>query len=228
MLREKEEDMKLMRYYKNSSDYMQLLRFKERDVLTAIYKRQMLGVMFHQEFSIRMNLLSLRGFKRIAEYQFLEENFIMQSIARYWQENGDGTRISENKVDFSQVNILRVENSLPADANRNLITEKVAVEQVQKHFRFWLEWELETYNMLLDLYNYTSKNLLNPTKASVILNLAKTVEDEIKYLNRMVIDINRDSQATYLREDYQTRIHDCYRDKSHALSLDKVMEELGM
>lgn len=183
------------------------------DIFAMIEEHQISGMMLHEQMADFYDFLNLHGFKRMHEYRFLCESRSMRMVHRYF-------------INHYNMLILRGHPSSP-DAipsgwgayTRQQVTQDVRRRAVRDGIAKWDAWERETKK----LYETAYKELcdLGEIAASeFILQLVLDVDKELKYVDRLHINlesIEYDMSAIYLMQD---ELHEKYRKKAKSVGVD--------
>ena len=185
----------------------------ELEIFATISNRQVKALMFHHEMADYFDFLSLRGFKRMHEYQYLKESVEMRGLHRY-VINHVNRLIPEDKIaSFNEIpsswyNYTRKD----VDAS----TKKSAVKDaLQKYY----DWEAET----LALYEKAYSNMLELGKVAHLdkINcLICDVNKELKKACRLMLKYKAvDYDMICLVQD-QDELHEKYKEKTKKLGVD--------
>lgn len=184
-----------------------------KDVFSKINARQITALMFHDEMADLFDFLGLRGFKRMHEYQYFAESAEHRGLKRYYL-NHHGMLLPDEELTPVDV--------VPDDwyqYNRMDVTLQVRKQSVQRAMEQYYNWECSTK----ELYEKCCAYLMAWRKVAdfdKVNELLKDVDMELKYLERLCIELKAvDYSADYimvLQEPY----HEEYKDKCKHLGVD--------
>lgn len=184
-----------------------------KEVFSAINARQITALMFHDEMADLFDFIGLRGFKRMHEYQYLAESAEHRCIKRYYL-NHHGMLLPEEEIEEVDV--------IPDDwyqYNRMDVTPAVRKQAVQKAMEQYYDWEAETK----ELYQKCAAYLIAWQKVAdfnKVNALVQDVDKELKYLERLCIELKAvDYDAVYI-ESIQDRLHEKYKGMSKDIGVD--------
>lgn len=184
-----------------------------KDVFSVINTRQITALMFHDEMADLFDFLCLRGFKRMHEYQYLAESAEHRTLKRYYL-NHHGILLPDEEIDPVDV--------IPDDwyqYNRMDVTPAVRKQAVQKALEQYKEWECGTKA----LYEKCAAYLMAWQKISdfnKVNELVKDVDMELKYLERLCIELKAvEYDCTYI-EMLQDKYHEEYKEKYKNIRVD--------
>lgn len=184
-----------------------------KDIFMAVNARQIYALMFHDEMADLFDFLGLRGFKRMHEYQYLVESSEHRGLKRYYL-NHHGKLLPDSEINFVSV--------IPEDwgqYSRCDVTPGVRKQTVQKAMQQYKDWESETK----ELYCKCASKLMSWGKVSdfnKINDLVKDVDMELKYLERLCLELSSvDYDNTYLQV-IQDKLHEKYKEKTKAIGVD--------
>lgn len=177
---------------------------------TEVYKivnaRQITALMFHDDMADLFDFLGLRGFKRIHEYQYLAESAEHRALKRYYI-NHHGKLLPESNL--APVSVI------PSDwvqYNRMDVTPAVRKQYTQRAMEQYLEWEAETKALYCKMAAY----LMDWQKVAdfdKINCLIKDVDTELKYLERLCLELKSvDYDPAYISM-LQDKYHEKYKEK---------------
>lgn len=184
-----------------------------REVYCVVNTRQIKALMFHDEMADLFDFLGLRGFKRMHEYQYLMESAEHRALKRYYL-NHHGTLLPDEELEPVDV--------IPDDwyqYTRMDVTPQVRKQAVQKAMEQYREWECGTKA----LYEKCCAYLIAWQKMAdynKINNLLEDVDSELKYLERLCIELKAvDYDCSYI-EILQDKYHEKYKEKSKSIGVD--------
>lgn len=177
-----------------------------KEVFSAINAHQVTALMLHDEMADLFDFLGLRGFKRMHEYQYLVESAEHRALKRYYL-NHHGMLLPEEEINPVEV--------IPDDwyqYNRMDVTPVIRKQAVQTAMEQYRAWEADTK----ELYQKCAAYLLAWKKVAdfnKVNDLVKDVDMELKYLERLCIELKAvDYDSAYL-EILQDKYHESYAEK---------------
>lgn len=183
------------------------------DIFGAIHDHQITALMFHSQMADLFDFLGLMGFKRMHEYQYLAESAEHRGLCRYYINHHNKLLVGEHP---------QGPKVIPTEwgqYTRFDVTPQVRKQAVEKAFNEYREWEFETKK----LYSGYSKTLMNldcVADALKINEYVKDVDQELKYLDRMLIKLKAISFDAVGMMDMQEELHEHYREKTKSLGVD--------
>lgn len=171
------------------------------------------NTMRHEQFADVMDFLGFRGFKRQGEYYFLKENAELRGLHRYAINHF-------NKIIFDKtMTIPRLVPSSWENATRQQVDETTRRKYVKQMFTEWHNWELSAR----EKYQQWYKQLIAENHIDAgckVLSLLKDNEQEIKSLERQIIEYNAvDWDMSYIMFQ-QEELHEHYRAKEKEIGID--------
>lgn len=184
------------------------------EIFAQIKNRQIAALMFHGQMADYFDFLSLRGYKRLHEYQYFAESAEFRHISRYFI-NHHGKLLPE-----------RFEgeiNPIPAawlTANRMAVGKSTKQKAVEDGFNMYREWESGT-KATYERYAARLRELGNEADAIFVDGLVEDVDHELKCLDRVILDlISAGYDMVYIVESQKT-IHDKYKRKIKEIRLNE-------
>lgn len=186
-----------------------LVEYSPKDVkelFTVVNARQVLALMFHNDMADLFDFLGLRGFKRMHEYQYLEESCMHRKLKRYYI-NHHGMLLPNEDVEPVDI--------IPYDwyqYNRMAVTPAVRKQAVQRAMEQYKEWETDTKA----LYEKSAKTLLEwgcIADFNEINCLICDVDLELKYLERLCIELKAADYDFGYVGMLQDEYHERYKEK---------------
>lgn len=183
-----------------------------REVFNVINTRQIIALMFHDEMADLFDFLGLRGFKRMHEYQYLAESAKHRALKRYYL-NHHGMLLPGEELDSVDV--------IPDDwyqYNRMDVTPSIRKQSVQKALEQYLDWERGTK----ELYEKCASYLIAWKKIAdfnKVNELVKDVDMELKYLERLCIELKAVDYDTAYIEILQDKYHEKYAKKCESIGV---------
>lgn len=170
------------------------------EIFAKVKAHQVEGIMFHDQMRQYFDFLNLHGFKRMHEYHFFEENEQMVKTCSFFLNHANKL-ISNADVDSSN----RIPNSWYNYTRFNVdaTTKRRAVKDGMAK---WVEWERDTRELYMQAYSDLME-IGEIDFAEYVLDLVKDVSDELKYAERLYIELeNCDYDMVYLSE-IQPKFH---------------------
>lgn len=171
------------------------------------------NAMRHEQFADVMDFLGLRGFKRQGEYHYFKENAELRGLHRYAINHF-------NKIIFDKT--ITIPRLIPAsweNATRQQVDETTRRKYVKQMFTEWHTWEISAR----EKYQQWYKQLVDEGQIDAgckVLKLLKDNEEEIKGLERQIIEYDAiDWDMTYIMFQ-QEGMHEHYREKEKEIGID--------
>lgn len=178
----------------------------EITIFNEILAHEIEGVMFHDDMADMFDFLSLRGYKRMHEYHCLSEFAEMRSVSRYMINHLNHLPNTDGQVKGKDVVPSMWKSS---SASRFNVSENDRKAKVKELFTAWVDWEKETK----DLYQRKFKELCDMGHvacADKINELVEEVDCELKYAQRMWLDLSAVGWDMLYIMQKQDEIHDHY------------------
>lgn len=184
-----------------------------RTIFMNISTRQIQALMFHGKLADLYDFLGLMGFKRLHEYQYLVESAGMRGIHRYYI-NHHNKLLEDDSINDPDV--------IPKEWIRYTrfdVTPQVRKQATEKSFEQYQQWETET-KMIYE--GYAKQLLENGFVADYnkVMSLVKDVDQELKTLDRLIIELKSVSYDPIYLATIQNKIHECYREKEKEIGID--------
>lgn len=184
-----------------------------REVFSVIMARQITALMFHDEMADLFDFLGLRGFKRMHEYQYLAESAEHRGVSRYYM-NHHGMLLDCGELDPITV--------IPDDwykYTRDDVSATTRQQAVQRAMQQYRQWETDTKA----LYEKCAAHLISWKKIAdfnKVNDLIKDVDEELKYLERLCLELQAvDYDCSYI-ETLQDKYHEKYKEKCKEIGID--------
>lgn len=183
-----------------------------KEIYGAINTRQITALMFHDEMADLFDFLGLRGFKRMHEYQYLVESAEHRALKRYYL-NHHGMLLPDEEIDSIDV--------IPDEwyqYNRMDVTPAVRKQAVQRAMEQYRTWESDTKT----LYEKCAAHLMAWQKVAdfnKVNDLIKDVDTELKYLERLCIELKAVDYDCSFIEILQDKYHEKYKEKSKDIGI---------
>lgn len=183
-----------------------------REVFSTINSRQITALMFHDEMADLFDFLGLRGFKRMHEYQYLVESAEHRALKRYYLNHHNALLIEE---DLEPIDVI------PDDwyqYTRMDVTPAVRKQSVQRAMEQYREWESDTKKLYEKCCAYLVawQNIADFNKVN---DLVQDVDMELKYLERLCIELKAVEYDCSYIEILQDKYHEKYEEKSKDIGI---------
>ena len=177
------------------------------EIFKKISTHQIEGLMLHDQLADYFDFLNLHGYKRMHEYHYLSESISMRTTHRYYI-NHYNMLIEED--DVSSPSVLPSTWKLRTRYDVDIGTRK---KSVLNAFEKWKTWECDTKELYEKLYSEACE-LCEIAAALKIKELIADVDQELKYAERMFIELKSvDFDMTYILEK-QDELHEKYKNMS--------------
>lgn len=164
------------------------------------------GLMTHEQLANYYDFLSLKGYKRLHEYHYLEETCYYRKLCRYYI-NHFNKLIPDMKVDNPEVIPMSWYQYKREDVD--VSTRRNAVRNgVEK----WIEWEKETKKLYQESYKELME-LGEVAAAKFLCCFIENVDDELKKAERCKLYRSATDYDMTLIEQDQYGMHHKYREK---------------
>lgn len=183
------------------------------EVFKVIGSRQKSALGFHSQMANLFDFLSLHGFKRLHEYQYMSESAEYRSICRYYINHHNKLIICDLDSDIQVIPQDWVEYT------RFDVTPQVRKQAVEKAFKEYRTWESDTK----ELYSHCTKRLMELGWVSDSLKVGSMVNDvdqELKTLDRLMLRLQVTSYDPIEMADMQDELHEHYRVKTKEIGVD--------
>lgn len=182
------------------------------EVYSIVNNRQITALMFHDDMADMFDFLGLKGFKRMHEYQYLIESAEHRALKRYYI-NHHGKLMPD-----STLTPVKVIPEGWIQYSRMDVTPSIRKQAVQQGMEKYLEWETETKA----IYSKMAAYLMDWQKVSdfnKINALIKDVDMELKYLERLCLELKSvDYDSAYVGM-LQDKYHEKYRKKCEEIGV---------
>ena len=182
-------------------------------IFKDIVSRQTEALMFHNRMADMYDFLGLMGFKRMHEYQYFAESAGARGTRRYFI-NHHNKLVMEGAVTEPKV--------IPAEwvkYTRFDVTPQVRKQAVERSFEEYNDWESDTKQ----LYEGYAKQLFEAgfiADYNKVMDLVKDVDQELKYLDRMLIKLRSVSFDAIYVASIQDELHEHYKEKQKDIGID--------
>ena len=164
------------------------------------------ALMLHDQMADYFDFLGMKGYKRLHEYQYFSESMERKKLNQYYI-NHHNKLIPD--IYSGQVAVIP-ENWITA--NRISVGKSTKQKGIEEGFHQYHEWESETKS----LYEHYASKLREMGAVADAIMVEKLVEDvaqELKKLERIVVDlISSGYDMVYITESQQG-LHDKYKEK---------------
>ena len=175
-------------------------------IFSEINARMIAALMFHDQMSDYFDFLGMKGYKRLHEYQYFSESMERKKINQYYINHHN--KLIPNT--YSGQVAMIPENW--QTANRISVGKSTKQKGIEDGFNQYHDWEAETKS----LYEHYSSRLREMGAVADAIMVEKLVEDvgnELKKLERIIVDlISSGYDMVYITES-QHGIHDKYKAK---------------
>lgn len=182
------------------------------EVYKIIHARHVTALMLHDDMADLFDFLGLRGFKRMHEYQYLVESTEHRALKRYYI-NHHGKLLPESKL--TPVSVIP---EAWTQHTRMDVTPSVRKQAVHTAMEQYLDWEHETKA----IYSKMAAYLMDWQKVAdfnKVNDLIKDVDMELKYLERLCIELRSvDYDPAYVGM-LQDKYHERYRKKCEEIGV---------
>lgn len=183
------------------------------DIYKAIRDRQVSALMFHSQMADLFDFLGLMGFKRMHEYQYFSESAEGRGISRYYINHHNKLLVGGHPQGP------KVIPSEWGQYTRFDVTPQVRKQAVERSFNEYQEWESETK----ELYSQYSKALADKgliADSNKVCELVTDVDQELKYLDRMLLKLKAISFDAIGVMEMQEELHEHYAEKTKSIGVD--------
>lgn len=182
------------------------------DIFSNISAKKIEGIMMHAQLADYFDFLGMMGFKRIHEYQFLEENAQLRGLHRYF---------------INHFNMLLEESSVSSKSYipsawkgyyRKDVKQDAKKEAVKSCMETWVEWETQAKKELSTAYADLI-DLREVAAAMKMKELLMDVDMELKRADRLLIrmaSVDYDLPTICMMQD---ALHEEYREKEKGIGV---------
>ena len=175
-------------------------------IFSEINARMIAALMFHDQMSDYFDFLGMKGYKRLHEYQYFAESMERKKINQYYINHHN--KLIPNTYS-GQVAVIP-ENW--QTANRISVGKSTKQKGIEDGFNQYHEWESETKG-LYEHYSSRLREMGAVADAIMVEKLVEDVDNELKKLERIIVDlISSGYDMVYITESQQG-IHDKYKAK---------------
>lgn len=175
-------------------------------IFSEINARMIAALMFHDQMADYFDFMGMKGYKRLHEYQYFSESMERKKVNQYYINHHN--KLIPNTYS-GQVEVIP-ENW--QTANRISVGKSTKQKGIEDGFNQYHEWEAETKSLY---EHYASKLRETGSVADAIMveKLVEDVDNELKKLERIIVDlISSGYDMVYITESQQS-IHDKYKAK---------------
>lgn len=175
-------------------------------IFSEINARMIAALMFHDQMSDYFDFLGMKGYKRLHEYQYFAESMERKKINQYYINHHN--KLMPNT--YSGQVAMIPENW--QTANRISVGKSTKQKGIEDGFNQYHEWESETKG-LYEHYSSRLREMGAVADAIMVEKLVEDVDNELKKLERIIVDlISSGYDMVYIAESQQG-IHDKYKAK---------------
>lgn len=182
----------------------------DTDIYSMVNTHMITALMFHDQMADLYDFLNLHGFKRLHEYQHLAESIERRKLKRYVLNHHNMLLMDEN---VENPKVIPVEWY---EYNRFDVTPQVREQSIKKSFQRYREWESNTKEM----YASACRVLFEKGKTADfehMICLLKDVDIELKYLERLELELECCSYDIAYILTLQPELHEEYKKKTKEL-----------
>lgn len=183
------------------------------DIYKAIRDRQVSALMFHSQMADLFDFLGLMGFKRMHEYQYFAESAEHRGLCRYYINHHNKLLVGGHPQGP------KVIPSEWGQYTRFDVTPQVRKQAVERSFNEYQEWESETKE-LYSQYSIALMNLGCVADSNKVCELVTDVDQELKYLDRMLLKLKAISFDAIGVMEMQEELHEHYAEKTKSIGVD--------
>lgn len=175
-------------------------------IFSEINARMIAALMFHDQMSDYFDFIGMKGYKKLHEYQYFSESMERKKINQYYINHHN--KLIPNT--YSGQVAMIPENW--QTANRISVGKSTKQKGIEDGFNQYHEWESETKG-LYEHYSSRLREMGAVADAIMVEKLVEDVDNELKKLERIIVDlISSGYDMVYITESQQG-IHDKYRAK---------------
>lgn len=154
------------------------------EVFETIIKHEAKGCTFHDKMMDLFSFMSLDGFKKMHEYQYMAEVMELRQTKCYVLDNLG--MLIDYEIDMTGLNLIPEQWY---DTMRQDISPKTRKEQVMYAFKLYKDWEYETR----ELFSFMANELMDLNRVADFKEIMEKVEDgneEIKRLEKLCLKLD--------------------------------------
>lgn len=182
------------------------------EIYTQISSMQIENIMRHEQMANAMDFMGLRGFKRQAEYHYFKESAAFRSTHRY-AINHFNKMIYDKNIPNPKTQPAGWEGH-----TRQELDDSTRRKYARQMFVDWRDWEKQAKQKLHGWYEDASK--LDLPAAEKILKYILDVEEEIKRIERQLVEYDAVGWNMAYIMQKQDEMHDCYEAKTREIGFD--------
>lgn len=174
---------------------------KDVDSVEAIFSeinaRMIAALMFHDQMSDYFDFLGMKGYKKLHEYQYFAESMERKKLNQYYINHH-----SKLIPDTYSGQVAMIPENWQS-ANRISVGKSTKQKGIEDGFNQYREWESDTKN-LYEHYSSRLREMGAVADAIVVEKLVEDVDNELKKLERIIIDlISSGYDMVYITESQQ-------------------------
>ena len=183
------------------------------EIFAEISSHQITGVMFHEQMADYYDFLGLPGYKRMHEFHYFAESTAMRSVHRYFINH------------FGKlINFAHPANpaAIPAswfNYGRFDVDPSTKRKAIKEGFSKWRDWEAATKKLYEGFYKSLC-DLGEIAAAGKVRQLLDAVDQELKCVERMKLDLDSVDYDLSIIVPCQKAIHDEYAEKQRHIGID--------
>ena len=170
-------------------------------IFSEINARMIAALMFHDQMADYFDFLGLKGYKRLHEYQYFAESLERKKLNQYYINH-------HNKLipDTYTGQVAVIPDNWQT-ANRISVGKSTKQKGIEDGFNQYHDWEAETKS-LYEHYSSRLREMGAVADAIMVEKLVEDVDNELKKLEKIIVDlISSGYDMVYITESQQ-RIHD--------------------
>ena len=178
------------------------------EIYEKICSNMLTALMFHEQATDLFDFLSLHGFKRMHEYQYISESIGFRKLQRYYI-NRYNELVQPHEVSDPE--------AIPSEwmnHNRKDVTPQIKKRSVKEAFEEYREWEKETEDHLCMYANALCERgkLMD---YSYVMGMVQDVCCELNRIDRMMLKLSGVDYSMEYIEEIQGELHEKYKKKTH-------------
>ena len=176
------------------------------EIYSSLARHMVKGFMMHEQLSNYFDFLGLQGFKRCQEYHYFEESCNYRSLNRYYLNHHD------KLIELGNVEDPHVIPDSWYKYTRHDVDNGTKKNAVKNAFQIWEEWETETKKV----YESHFRELMNLGEVASAMKIKEflcDVDEELKCVQRKVLELKAIDYDLSIIVPMQDEIHDKYKEK---------------
>ena len=175
-------------------------------IFSEINARMIAALMFHDQMSDYFDFLGMKGYKHLHEYQYFAESLERKKINQYYINH-------HNKLipDIYSGQIAMIPENWHT-ANRISVGKSTKQKCIEDGFNQYHEWEAET-KALYEHYASKLREMGAVADAIMVEKLVEDVDNELKKLEKIIVDLISSGYDMVFITESQQGIHDKYKAK---------------